>query len=225
MSLKPPKKSDLGKSWMKPRRDKNILIRPEYHLIVTEGTETEPQYFEAIRDIINSQYRDKIQLDVHGAGDNTLSLLDKTMNLVRSNPNGYKHVWIVYDTDDFDKKALDACIEWANVIAIGVPTVIYASSLVRDVLNYTMEYFGDSFNSVNKLKVGKRDSYKGSLNESQKEMMLGQIGKLNSNELDLLFNEVLNPIDCNFVLSDKQIDEQCEVMSKIISISINALRY
>lgn len=49
MSLKPPKKSDLGKSWMKPRRDKNILIRPEYHLIVTEGTETEPQYFEAIR--------------------------------------------------------------------------------------------------------------------------------------------------------------------------------
>ena len=36
MSLKPPKKSDLGKSWMKPRRDKNILIRPEYHLIVTE---------------------------------------------------------------------------------------------------------------------------------------------------------------------------------------------
>lgn len=39
MSLKPPKKSDLGKSWMKPRRDKNILIRPEYYLIVTEGME------------------------------------------------------------------------------------------------------------------------------------------------------------------------------------------
>lgn len=75
MSLKPPKKSDMGKSWMKPRRDKNILLRPEYHLIVTEGTETEPQYFEAIRNIINiinSQYSDKIQLDVHGAGDNTL---------------------------------------------------------------------------------------------------------------------------------------------------------
>ena len=36
MSLKPPKKSDMGKSWMKPRRDKSILLRPEYHLIVTE---------------------------------------------------------------------------------------------------------------------------------------------------------------------------------------------
>ena len=101
MSLKPPKKSDMRKKWMKPRRDRNILICPEYHLIVTEGTETEPQYFASIRDIINRQYRDKIQLDIYGEGDNTLSLLDKAVNRVRNNPNGYKHVLIVYDTDDF----------------------------------------------------------------------------------------------------------------------------
>lgn len=101
MSLKPPKKSDMGKRWMKPRRDKSILLCPEYHLIVTEGTETEPQYFEAIRDIINKQYRDKIHLDVYGGGENTLSLLDKAVNRAKRNLNGYKHVWIVYDTDDF----------------------------------------------------------------------------------------------------------------------------
>ena len=112
-----------------------------------------------------------------------------------------------------------------KVIAIGIPTVIYASSLVSDVLNYTIDYFGDSLNPVNRLKVGKRESYQGTLNEQQKEMMLGQIGKLNDNELEMLFNEVLDPIDCNFVLSDKQIDEQCEIMSKIISKSINSLRY
>jgi hypothetical protein len=55
MSMKPPKKSDLDKNWMKKRRDKAIRIQPEYHLIVTEGTETEPQYFSAIRDVINGQ--------------------------------------------------------------------------------------------------------------------------------------------------------------------------
>ena len=27
--------------------------------------------------------------------------MDKAVNRVRNNPNGYKHVWIVYDTDDF----------------------------------------------------------------------------------------------------------------------------
>ena len=37
MSRKPPKKSDMGKSWMKPRRDSRQMISPKYHLIVTEG--------------------------------------------------------------------------------------------------------------------------------------------------------------------------------------------
>ena len=34
MSLKPDKKSDLNKGWMKKRRDKPIRIQPEYDLIV-----------------------------------------------------------------------------------------------------------------------------------------------------------------------------------------------
>ena len=101
MSLKPPKKSDLGKNWMKKRRDKEIRLQPEYHLIVTEGTKTEPQYFQTIKAIINRQYQDRIQLDVFGEGDNTLSLFEKARERARQNPNGYKHVWVIYDTDDF----------------------------------------------------------------------------------------------------------------------------
>ena len=53
MSLKPPKKSDLDKTWMKARRDKPKKIQPEYHLIITEGTDTEPAYFEAMKEVIN----------------------------------------------------------------------------------------------------------------------------------------------------------------------------
>lgn len=101
MSLKPLKKSDLEKEWMKKRRDKAIRIQPEYHLIVTEGTKTEPQYFQAVKDSINRQYRDKIQLDIFGEGDNTLSLFERAKNRASKNANGYKHVWIVFDTDDF----------------------------------------------------------------------------------------------------------------------------
>ena len=101
MSLKPPKKSDLDKSWMKARRDSRKKIQPEYHLIVTEGTETEPAYFGAMKDIINKTYSDRIQIGVHGAGDNTLSLFQKAKNMATASANGYKHVWVVYDTDDF----------------------------------------------------------------------------------------------------------------------------
>ena len=101
MSLKPLKKTDMNKSWMKKRRDKQIKIQPEYHLIVTEGTKTEPEYFRAIRDIINHQYKDRVQLDIYGEGENTLNLFDRAQKHANNRPNIYKHVWIVYDTDDF----------------------------------------------------------------------------------------------------------------------------
>ena len=118
MSLKPLKKSDLEKGWMKKRRDKAIRIQPEYHLIVTEGTETEPQYFQAVKDIINRKYRDKIQLDVFGEGDNTLSLFEKAKSRVSQNANGYKHVWLVYDTDDFPadhiNRTAELCVQNSN---------------------------------------------------------------------------------------------------------------
>lgn len=113
MSLKPPKKSDLDKSWMKARRDKPKKIQPEYHLIITEGTDTEPAYFGAMKDIINNAYPDRIHLSIHGAGDNTLNLFQKAKQLVLASANGYKHVWIVYDTDDFPadhiNKTADLC--------------------------------------------------------------------------------------------------------------------
>ena len=101
MSLKPPKKSDLGKHWMKPRRDQPKRMQPEYHLIITQGTKTEPAYFGAMQDELNRSYPQRIQLDVLGAGNNTLHLFQNAQQRVRASANGYRHVWIVYDTDEF----------------------------------------------------------------------------------------------------------------------------
>ncbi len=112
-----------------------------------------------------------------------------------------------------------------QVIAIGVPTVIYAGALFKDLLGYLKGYFGDALNPVNKLKVGKRKQYHGSLSNQQKTQLLGDIGLLNDQELLNLFNEILDPIDANYVLSDKKIDEQNEVLSRIIAKSINLLTY
>lgn len=111
LSLKPPKKSDLNKSWMKKKPDRAIKIHPEYHLIVTEGTDTEPAYFGAIKEIINKRYPEKIHLDVSGEGDNTISLFGRAKLLAGNNSNVYKHVWIVYDTDDFPADHIDRVLQ------------------------------------------------------------------------------------------------------------------
>lgn len=96
---------------MKKKPDRAIKIHPEYHLIVTEGTDTEPAYFGAIKEIINKRYPEKIHLDVSGEGDNTISLFGRAKLLAGNNSNVYKHVWIVYDTDDFPADHIDRVLQ------------------------------------------------------------------------------------------------------------------
>ena len=96
---------------MKKKPDRSIKIHPEYQLIVTEGTNTEPAYFGVIKDIINKRYPEKIHLDVSGEGDNTINLFERAKLLAGDNSNVYKHVWIVYDTDDFPADHIDRVLQ------------------------------------------------------------------------------------------------------------------
>lgn len=111
MSLKPSKKSDSDKEWMSKRADRKKLINPEYHLIVTEGIKTEPNYFQGIKKRINRDYRERIHLEIEGEGTNTVELFEEAKRIVDKNPNGYRHVWIVYDTDDFPAESINKVVE------------------------------------------------------------------------------------------------------------------
>ena len=59
------------------------------------GNITEECY-NAMKEIINRKYPDKINLRVEGAGNNTLNLFQDAKNLVAASANGYKHVWVVF---------------------------------------------------------------------------------------------------------------------------------
>jgi len=107
MSPKPPGKPDRRDGWMPKRRDKFIKMQPDYHLIVTEGTSTEPQYFQRMKEIINLRCKGRIEVQIFGEGDNTIRLLDRACNRAQSSPNTFKHVWVVYDTDDFPADDID----------------------------------------------------------------------------------------------------------------------
>lgn len=120
MSNKPLKKSDSDKAWRKPRCERPRMISPEYHLIVTEGTKTEPYYFEGLRNEINFKYPGYISIKIEGVGQgaNTLTLLDRAEKIVRTSATDYKHVWLVYDRDDFPRDDFDntyfKCLELSN---------------------------------------------------------------------------------------------------------------
>lgn len=68
---------------------------------MTEGTKTEPYYFKALKARISAKESNRIQLDIKGGAGNTTGLLEYAKKLVKRSANGYSHVWLVYDKDDF----------------------------------------------------------------------------------------------------------------------------
>ncbi|WP_304855724.1 RloB family protein [Adlercreutzia caecimuris] len=120
MSKKPPKHSELKKakstasrlkdSWMRGRSAApTVRIRPQRILIVTEGTKTEPGYFEGFRRRINESYgREYITVEVCGAGDNTVNLFERARALAAAGVEGYTQVWVVFDKDDFPSENFNA---------------------------------------------------------------------------------------------------------------------
>jgi len=113
------------------------------------------------------------------------------------------------------------------VVAIGVPTVVDASVIVSDTIkfiykNYAFnkEYMNNpksklTFNNVNYLKKEVNE------NKEDKQELLGLLGTLNEEELQILIYEVLNPIGYNLMVTPKEIDFVIQKLSNVISSSIN----
>ena len=115
------------------------------------------------------------------------------------------------------------------VIAIGVPTVVDASVIVADTINYMYKHYAFNkeysknpkskltFNNINYLNKNIV------INTKDKEDLFGLIGKLNSDEVKILINEVLNPIGYNLMVTPKEIDFVIDRLSTLISSSVNEI--
>ncbi len=115
MSKKPIKKSDEEKGWIKERQNRIIKSQLEYHLIVCEGTKTEPNYFEAIKENISGRNKEKISIEIVGIGKGTTNLLQEAKKKVQKSTNYVSNVWLVYDKDEFSDSSfndvVNECVE------------------------------------------------------------------------------------------------------------------
>lgn len=125
--------------------------------------------------------------------------------------------------DEISKKKLGV-----PVIAIGVPTIVDAATIVSDTFFYMIKQFSYKVNNFNnaKLKLINEDKQDYSqetcfLSDTLKEKLLGIIGTLSEEELNKLFQEVLIPIDCNMLVTPKEVDFIIEKLSMLIGNGIN----
>lgn len=113
------------------------------------------------------------------------------------------------------------------VIAIGVPTVVDAVTIVSDTINYMVKHYSYAIqnmnNPANKLKIGSTNYLKKDIKTSSKDKkrLLGMIGDLSSVELRKLIMEVLTPIGYNLMVTPKEIDFEIDKISETISEGIN----
>lgn len=113
------------------------------------------------------------------------------------------------------------------VIAIGIPTVVDATIIVSDTINYMMKNYVYN-KQFSKKKISKFinqpvNYLKSDINVSDedKKQLLGLVGTLNNEELRKLTYEVLKPIGYNLMVTPKEVDFVIEKLSDVLSYGIN----
>ena len=114
------------------------------------------------------------------------------------------------------------------VIAIGVPTVVDATTVVLDTIDFMMKHFSynlNNKNSIDKLIPNSMNNYLRvqniPLKNEEREFFLGAFGMLSNFEKKALIYDVLTPIGYNLMVTPKEIDFDILNLSKLIGESIN----
>lgn len=96
------------------KRKQDIRAKRMYYLIVCEGEETEPNYFEGLKQDLPKGVLTAYQIDIEGTGRNTQSLLDEAIGLkaVYEKDTGrpIDKLWVVFDRDSFAADDFNAAI-------------------------------------------------------------------------------------------------------------------
>ena len=114
------------------------------------------------------------------------------------------------------------------VIAIGIPTVVDATTIVSNTINYIFRHFSYEKENINnnKLKLvppSSRDykNHDKTLNKKEREEVMGLIGNLEEEEIKTLITEVLTPLGYNLLVTPKEIDFVIEKLSLLLSKALN----
>lgn len=123
------------------------------------------------------------------------------------------------------------------VIAIGVPTVVDATTIATDAIELLLKHFGYQIRQDTGSKKNKRQALvpdfmplydrppifreEDELSPELKERLLGQFGILTDEEKYALIREVLQPLGYNLIVTPKDVDAFIEGVGKLLAVALN----
>lgn len=129
------------------------------------------------------------------------------------------------------RKAIDKQTLGVPVIAIGVPTVVFASTIVNDAITYLLGHFGQSMKessrAFNKLAMSSLPERKEPYTEEDlpdmesRKTFMGLVGSLPEQEKQQLIHEVLRPLGQDLVVTPKEVDDFIEGVANVIATGLN----
>ncbi len=97
------------------KRKVNVRNKRKYYLIVCEGTKTEPNYFESLKEDLPKGVLTAYQIDIEGTGRNTRSLVTEAKRIKESyqqqTSRPIDKLWVVFDKDSFTANDFNSAIQ------------------------------------------------------------------------------------------------------------------
>lgn len=123
------KKAGIEK-WKKQRRMEYLEIKEYRYYIFCEGEQTEPQYFDGFKRLIedNPIYRDLVLIRIEPCGAETMRVIHQAERYVKENRITKGQIWCVYDKDSFPARDFNGVVERAASLSRNNPELQYRAA-------------------------------------------------------------------------------------------------
>lgn len=180
-----PKKAGMEK-WKKKRR-KEYLEKKEYrYYIFCEGEQTEPQYFNGFKRLIedNPIYKDMVLIEIEPCAAETMRVIGMAEKYVAKNKIDKGQIWCVYDKDSFPSSDFNGVVNRAERLNQENPDLQYHCAWSNECIEFWFLLHFANYQSNNH-----RTEYISFLNDKFQELGLGKYQKNMKDIFDILMKK------------------------------------
>ncbi len=177
-----PKKKNKD-TWRKTRSLEYLAQKEFRYYIFCEGVQTEPQYFNGFKKLIESNpiYKDMVLLEIEPCGAETLRVIKQAEEYVSKNDIEMGQIWCVYDKDSFPAEHFNGVVDRAQVLNKLNPKIQYHTAWSNECIEFWFILHFSYYTSNNH-----RTEYFEYLNRKFSEFGIGKYAKNMENIFDIL---------------------------------------
>ena len=169
--------------WRKPRNVECFETKEYKYYIFCEGEQTEPNYFQGFKRLIegNPIYKDLVQVEIEPCGAETMRVIGAAEKYVEREKIEKAQIWCVYDKDSFPAERFNGVVERTRVLNARNPNVQYYTAWSNECIEFWFILHFDFYTSNND-----RSFYIRYLNDKFKKLGLPKYEKNDTGVFDVL---------------------------------------